>query len=183
MGTVPSVYSPVAGDDATQGRVLTWADALNFLLGSTTSGGSRRAVCVLQQGVAQSLPNSTSTAITFDSETVDYDNGHSTVTATDTYTVQTTGWYLISGTAAFASNATGVRQAWIAKNGTAIPGAFAQNNAAAATPTPVPVAATIEFFNAGDTIKLFGWQNSTGALLTSVASDVRSRLVVEWRSN
>lgn len=185
MGTVPVPYTPIAGDDATQARVLTWADTDNYLLGNATSGGSKRPLCVLQQTVAQSIGTSSLAAITFDSELVDYDNGHSTVTNTDRYTAATAGWHLISGIAGFAANAAGERLVEIHVNSAVVPGTQARlmTDTVVGVPTGLPAPATLVFLNVGDFVQLVALQSSGGALNTSVAGDCRSKLSVEWRSN
>lgn len=185
MGTVPAPYTPTAGDDATQARVLTWADAANYLLGNATSGGSKRPLCVMRQTVAQAVANGTNVAVTLDVEDVDYDNGHSTVTNTSRYTAGTAGWYFLAGVVAYVANATGDRECRFRLNGTTF--LNASDAAGAADPTagqPTIIhATTYVFLNAGDYVELIAFQQSGGALNTQASGAGASRLAVEWRSN
>lgn len=184
MGTVPVPYSPVAGDDATQARVLTWADTCAYLLGSATSGGSKRAIASPRQTVAQTVANITITPITFDAEELDYDNGHSLVTNTSRYTAQTAGWYFVQGVVCFAANATGFRMACILKNGTEIVSSRGtiQNTGGADTASAVTPTRLV-FLNVGDYVEIGGYQNSGAGLATSTAGAPGSGMTVEWRSN
>jgi hypothetical protein len=181
VGTVPSPYVPVAGDDATQARVLTWADAANYLLGNASSGGSKKAVAKFRQTVSQSLATSgTAAAVLFDTEDGDYDNGHSTVTNTSRYTAQTAGWNIINYTVGFASNAVGYRQGFIQLNGAAN---FAFYDIVPAVNGQITAVGNggLMFLNAGDYIEVMALQTSTAALnITSGA--VQCSLTVCWLS-
>lgn len=189
MGTVPTPYVPVAGDDATQARVLTWADAANYLLGNTTSGGSRRPFTVLRQTVAQSLTSGTATDINFDTEgdtghADDYDNGHSTVTNTNRYTAQTAGWYYVAGQVGFVGNATGLRFVQLSVNGTTVqPGSEAgfatvPNAGNIVITTPLrPV-----YLAVNDYVTLQGIQASGGALNT-LTGNTQSMMFVGFANN
>lgn len=185
MGTVPVPYSPVAGDDATQARVLTWADGIAYLLGSATAGGSKRPVCVMRQTVAQSIANNTSTAVTFDVEDVDYDNGHSTVTNTSRYTAATAGWHHVDYIASFASNAANGRSCYLRINGTTdVTGSWVSDQTPASAVAAGVAGSRLVFLNAGDYLELMVNQGSGGALNTSVvAGNAQSSMCVEWRSN
>jgi hypothetical protein len=81
----------------------------NFMLG--------KPIAQMRQTVAQTFTNSTAAAVTFTTEDVDRDNGHSNSVNTSRYTAQTAGWYRISGATSFASNTTGVRAAYWYLNG------------------------------------------------------------------
>lgn len=183
MAAVPVPHTFVAGDDATSAVMQTLTDAILYLLGSTTSSGSRRPFALLRQTVSQSLATSgTWTALTFDAEDVDYDNGHSTVTNTDRYTAGTTGWHHAPGGAGFGGNATGRRQARLAVNGTAL-NASATNTTANASAIIVATRTIPVFLNAGDILRVEALQDSGGALSTAAAVEQQSSLHVEWRSN
>lgn len=180
MGTVPSPYTPTAGDDATQARVLTWADAANYLLGNATSGGSKRPLVRLEQATPQSIPNNTETAVLFDTESVDYDNGHSTVTNTSRYTAATAGWVVVMGGVTWASNATGVRHATVRSNGTTVR-AKEIRTATNGDFTIMTISALV-FLNVGDYIEITCLQTSGGAL--SITNNfVGSWMALYWLSN
>lgn len=75
--------------------------------------------CVAVFGsAALSIPNATTTIITFNSETYDTDAMHSTVSNTGRLTAPVAGKYHITGRLAFAANGTGTRQLFIRLNGT-----------------------------------------------------------------
>ena len=61
------------------------------------------------KAAAQSISDSSSTRLTFDSERADTDTIHSTVTNTGRFTCVTAGYYEIFGAGNFAANSTGVR--------------------------------------------------------------------------
>ncbi|MBF6049812.1 hypothetical protein GO001_32300 [Streptomyces sp. NRRL B-1677] len=74
------------------------------------------------QTTAQSISNPTFTSFTLDTEVVDSDGGHSTVTNTSRYTATVPGTYLVIGTAGWSGAATGYRRCRITLNGSAVPG-------------------------------------------------------------
>src|SRR3954451_20152624 len=112
------------------------------------------------KNATQSIPNSTFTAVTFDSEDTDDMSAHSTVTNTSRLTVPTGmgGVYFISASVPFAANATGTRQAVLFKNGVVfatcggLPGS-AGNIVVAHTVALVPLAAA-------DFVEVFAFQDS-----------------------
>ncbi len=67
----------------------------------------------------QSIPNNAVTLGTFTTEDFDNDNMFNVGVSTTNVTVNTAGLYLVTGTATWAPNATGVRQAALLKGGTA----------------------------------------------------------------
>ena len=75
---------------------------------------------------AISIPNATTTALTFNSERWDTNTIHSTVTATGRLTAVTAGVYNIFGHVRFASNNTGSRIVSIRLNGSQHYGNFRQ---------------------------------------------------------
>jgi hypothetical protein len=117
---------------------------------------------------AQTLATGTTgVALTFDTEIVDSDGGHSTVTNTSRYTAQTAGLYWVSGqwlTGSTSGTGTRATQIWL--NGTAIPGSTTQFPASASNGgggfawTVVPMAV-------GDYVEIAAWQNSGGNLSTA----------------
>ena len=70
------------------------------------------------KSAAQSIPNATWTALTFDSETFDTDGFHSTSTNTSRITIPSgkAGKYLVQWQAVWASNGTGSRNTRLLKN-------------------------------------------------------------------
>lgn len=140
-------------------------------------------ICIVRQTAAQSLTSGAWTALLFDTEEVDRDGMHSTVTNTSRLTAVTAGYYWSAGISAFSANATGPRGAALSINGTRVAGRAAECMAvtAGSTNTATPTA-SIVFLNVGDYLELQALQTSGGSLNTSVLSDVQSSLSVLWVS-
>jgi hypothetical protein len=90
------------------------------------------------------------------------------------YTAQQAGWYWVSGTVCFASNATGNRGLRIAKNGGAVQGTGtlvggAASGQATAIATPVR---KVYLNGTGDYVEIHALQTSGAALSTSLNGDV-----------
>lgn len=185
MGTVPTPHTWTAGDDATSTYLQTLTDASLYVLGSATSGGSRKGLARLRQTVAQTLTTATFTAINFDTEDVDYDAAHSTVTNTSRYTAQTAGYYLVSGIAGFVGNATGARYTAIYVNGSPINGTEQGFTTVPNADTlQIPTPGTLVYLNAGDYVQLVAYQSSGGNLNTHVAAAAFQPIMnVLWVSN
>lgn len=173
MATLPSFRTWVTGEIVTAAELNSNVrDAGNFFLSWPVFEG--------RQTVAQSLTNNTSTPITLDTEDIDTDNGHSTVTNTSRYVGATAGRFEVCGKVGFASNATGTRVAWLAKNGTAINGSGTQVSAAAGgavTLLPTP-RMTVTLNGTTDYVEVLGVQTSGGALNTDVTTLDQSILSV-----
>lgn len=178
MATIPTPWAPVAGDDATAARLLTFSDALKFLLGSATSGGSKRPLCRATLTVAQTLTTGVATALSLNAETVDYDNGHLTAGATTKYTANASGWHDVSAVVSFDANATGVRLAYLAVNGAAYSNRTELPNAGGTFITAIPIHTDLVYLNAGDYLEVYA-QHTAGANLQVNAAT----LCVAWRSN
>lgn len=181
MATVPTPATQVAGTVVPAATVNSQGNLANYLAGRTESGGARRPLARLRQTVAQSIPASTFTAVTFDVEDVDYDNGHSVVTNTSRYTAQTAGWYDVDAMVAFASSATGVRMATFFVNGVQGNGCQLESGALAAFPWCGHLSFAV-FLNVNDYLELAVWQNTGGALNTAAAATQSCAMVVKWAS-
>jgi hypothetical protein len=183
VATVPTPSTQTAGTVVPAATINSQGNLATYLAGRTESGGARKPLCRMRQTVAQSLTSGADTAITFDTEDVDYDNGHSTTTNTSRYTAGTAGWYAAYGIVAFAANATGDRVVQLRINGTTlVPGRAHTLTNTVASAVYANSASWLVFLNAGDYVELIGTQISGGALNTSVASSAVSVLAVEWRS-
>lgn len=114
----------------------------------------------------QSIPDTTATLVTFDSETWDTGATHSTVSNTDRITVPTGGGgtWLVTGQVVFAASALGRRVAQIRKNDTAI--CAGKQLAGDATFTSLVSASCIVQLAATDYLNMTAQQVSTGALNT-----------------
>jgi hypothetical protein len=173
MGTVPSEDTVTAGTTATAAYAnKNIRDAVNWFVTS-------RPVCLARQTVLQAVATATWTSVTLDSESVDRDGGHSTVTNTSRYTSATAGWYYASGVVGFAANATGFRATRWAINGTDVPGSynFTQPWTGAASVTAVGM---LVFLNSGDYLELQCEHNIAGSLNTNVTSNQGSSMSLWW---
>jgi hypothetical protein len=141
--------------DSTEATGLKWAAA---------SGGSTYVGASTYNTVNQTLSNSTTTAVTWDSEYFDTDALHSTSSNTSRFTVPTGkgGKYLISGTIAFDVSNVGNRATYIYKNGSL----FQINNSGPGVSTNGVFLNFSQVLNlvAGDYIEIFAWQSSGGNL-------------------
>lgn len=133
-------------------------------------------ICKVRQTVAQSLTNSTATAITFTTEDVDTSGMHSTSSNTSRLVATVAGWYLCTGNISYASNATGIRTTAWQVNGTPINGAGTAVAPISGVTTRCAAAGTLLFLAVSDYVELIGFQSSGGALLTAVAASEMSTI-------
>jgi hypothetical protein len=149
----------------------------NFLLG--------KPVFSAWQSVVQSIPNNAYTPVTFTSETVDRDNGHSVSALTSRYTAQTAGYYLFNGTIQYASNVTGARRAlWQVNGATPVGGGgfFITSSTLVAGTVSVVAPPFFYYLAVGDYVELNAFQNSGAALNTVAAGGVFSTFSAIWVS-
>lgn len=111
----------------------------------------------------QSIPDTTYTAITFDSESVDTDTMHSIVTNTNRITITTAGTYLVGALVMMAANATGVRGIVLLVNNTTYI-YYLQNPTPSATQNTTLLAISLYVFAANDYVEVKVNQTSGGAL-------------------
>ncbi len=124
---------------------------------------------------AQSIPNTTATAITQFGTSTDIDNYAGWSSNSNTYTVQRAGLYLFHGLVCFATNGTGERLAGAKINGTVYWGPGYTTSSV----DKVHCSKTQVFgLHAGDTVQLACWQNSGGALNTDTAD--KTRFFLAW---
>lgn len=164
-GPYTPIY-PVAGAVTAVDWAQTVVDGVNYMQGTPITGADQRPYAVLVQTVLQSIPNSATTAILFDTEALDTANGHSSSTNTSRWTCPTGkhGWYQVSACAAFASNSTGDRAAWLQVNGTTRYNGDLRT-AASGHQTSVCLSDLI-YLNDGDYLELIVDQYSGGSLNT-----------------
>ncbi|MFI1535585.1 C1q-like domain-containing protein [Streptomyces anandii] len=124
------------------------------------------------QGSAQSTPNNTATPINLDSEQFDTYNGHSTSSNTSRYVAQVAGYYFVYGSVTWQTNASGIRVCQLAKNGTAVTGAYTATTTTSFNATANT--ACIVQLNANDYVEVWGNQNSGGALSTQTGATCSS---------
>ncbi|MFF0295544.1 hypothetical protein ACFYST_06035 [Kitasatospora sp. NPDC004614] len=147
-------------------------DAANFFAGPPQFVGT--------QSVVQSVAGSTWVPLGLDTTQVDSYGGHSNTVNSSRYTARVAGWYTVCGVAVFTVNSAGGRGSRIQVNGNPVPGTASfgvpggSNAAAVATPT------RDVYLAVGDYVEIAGWQGSSGALSTLVASDVSSSLYARF---
>lgn len=174
MATVPTW--PTMGI----GHILTAADMaaikayLDFYV--LHQGGLFQA----HQAVVQSIPASTDTALTFTSQEIDIDNGHSTITNTSRYTFQTTGWCLLSGAYHSVSGTTDYG-AFLRFNGTTKLG-YTREPQPSSGDAYNPVGPIVQGVNPGDYVEICARQVTAGALFTSLANSGSVLNIVYLRS-
>lgn len=175
MGTVPTPRTWVPAERVTATLLNTEIrDILQFLL-------STKPLFVAVQAVSQPLLELTWTAITFTTEVLDRDNGHSTTVNTSRYTAKTPGYYRVNVTGSSLQNS-GRFHVAIHKNGVEIPsGTGAQGDMGGA---PSSVSEAIVFLNGiTDYIELYVMTAEAGNTQTTVTSRFANRITVEWMSN
>lgn len=133
------------------------------------------------QTAAQALATGVYAPILLDVETADPDGGHSTTTNSSRYTAQVAGTYLVSGSVAFAGNATGIRVAHIRVNGTVVRGSQMILPANGTTQVPVPLVFPVTLA-VGDYVEVAGQQTSGASLNTYTGSDACSAMSLFWIS-
>lgn len=115
-----------------------------------------------------SLTNATATLLSWDTEEINTNTMHSTVTNTSRLVATTAGRYLVIAQAGFASNATGARQVNVRKNaaGSSAGGTGLTSNTCSSVMASNVVAASTfsTFLNAADYLEMFATQTSGGAL-------------------
>lgn len=128
------------------------------------SGAGLGINCRLRNSAAQTIPNATLTALTFDTETYDTDAMHSTTTNTSRITFTTSGPYIITANIGFTANATGFRTIKLRVNNSFDIGYASQPAFASETNT---LNLTAQYnFNQGDFVEVIVYQNSGGNLDT-----------------
>ncbi len=149
------------------GKVVQYIDQ-----SGTGSGGEGASVT---KGSAQSIADTTLTAITFDTEEFDTDDLHSTSVNTERITIPATGVYLVTAGVQWASGTTGFRYMNIELNGTTNL-AEDRRNGVSGQETEQTVS-RIYSFTAGDYVVLNVYQNSAGSV--NISSGAQTFLSVQ----
>lgn len=175
MATPPVYRTWVAGEVVTAAYFnANVRDAGNFWLSVPTFEG--------RQTVAQSTTTAVAVPINLDTEDLDNDNGHSTVSNTSRYTAQTAGRFQYGGGVAYATNATGSRHAEVWKNGVGMNGEGTANGAnAGGQPTRQGARLGSAPMNgSSDYLEMVGFQTSGGALNTDIVGVSQPTFSVRW---
>jgi len=125
--------------------------------------------CVAYHNTTQSIPDTTETSASLNSEDTDVGGLHSTVTNNSRITIGITGFYHLAARVFFAANASGARSMYLKKNGSTYPAQVSPGFAANNTFVLGEVSADVEL-TAGDYIELRVLQSSGGALDIGSAS-------------
>ena len=170
MATIPTVPSFVTGETPSIAKLNQLASCVSFIYTIPAFGQLT--------GSGQSLTNNTATALTW-SVTTDRDTGWAAGHPTR-YTAQTPGYYQLDALAAWASNATGNRQAYFqVTTGANNPGGAGLTTAFGAVagltdgtgnPTRFTLAALCPYLYLLDYLEVYAYQNSGGALNTAACS-------------
>lgn len=174
LATVPVEMS------AASGAVLTAAewnsnvrDAVNFII--------NRPICEVRQTSPQSVANgNTTVGVAFDTEDIDNDGMHSTVTNTSRITAQTAGRFRVSGGVGWAAGSTNRRGCWWMVNGTANNGSETIGQASAANSTSNCARSKSIFLNVGDYAELLPFQDSGVSTNTSGTTFEQPNACVHW---
>ncbi|KJS84985.1 MAG: hypothetical protein JM58_09455 [Peptococcaceae bacterium BICA1-8] len=118
--------------------------------------------CIVYNNASQAIADSTLTALAMNTEVVDGDTMHDTVTNNSRVTIKKAGTYQIVADATYDSNATGVRRLYVRKGGSTILKSIFQN-AVSGTQTSMSVSAA-EPLVVDNYIEAVAYQNSGGAL-------------------
>ena len=176
MATLPT--TPTA---ATVGSKITASNWNNQVQLPEEFFRLNRPICVAYQTVAQSVPAATNTPITFDSESLDRDNQHSTTTNTDRIVIgNTLGWYKVTASAAYSANGTGERRIFITKNGSVVPlngSGYATTQPLASVTTTAGTTAYVQATVNTDYVQVCAY--SSVALNTAVGN-LACNVIVEW---
>lgn len=176
MATVPSEITWVTGQVVTAAQLNSnLRDAVNFIIGPP--------MWVIRQTAAQSIADSAVTALTWDTEDLDRDGVHSTVTNTSRCTAQTQGWYDLKGQYGFAS---------IAAAGVIRDGRFRINGVATdywgvQVPTVANAAGQLTvvgdlFLNVSDYVEVYAQQFNGGSALNTAGPYGQLRFSGRWES-
>lgn len=176
MAVVPSPRTWLAGETVTAGYMNT---EINYAISWLLSGFP---LFQATQAVTQVVADITWTAITFSTEDIDRDGGHSTAVNTSRYTAATAGRYRVVGSVPFNLTGTSLAAARLAVNGTAVPGTArffgrSDNNFLSASTSH------IVYLGVGDYVELQGWHNAGDFWNTEVTSDMAPTFSAEFISS
>lgn len=139
------------------GEVVTAA-----LMNQEVRDGQSLAYAILTRSSNQSIADTTVTAVQWNSESSDSDNGHDTVTNNSRYTFPYAGLFLVAVTVPWVNNATGIREVNFRINGST--SHAGDRNSPGANVTHVMPAFMLVVAAAADYVETIVWQTSTVAL-------------------
>ena len=131
---------------------------------TTGFSGIGPSLCFVTGTAVQSIPNAANTVLLWSFNSIDNQGLHSTTTDTDKIYIKEAGIYRISAQFTFAANATGVRQARILKNGSALNRTTVTVPVSSASVVSTMHSAIVNSAVPGDYFSVDVYQNSGGAL-------------------
>ncbi|MFI1165660.1 hypothetical protein ACH4UM_19095 [Streptomyces sp. NPDC020801] len=132
---------------------------------------------------SQSIPNgNVMTALNLDTEVLDSDGGHSTITNTSRYTATVAGTYLVIGSVGFTSTSGGDRRIQIALNGGSITGSGNSMDPSQAVLHGLMTAALVTMNGSSDYVEVMTAQSTAGALSTNNSGIYVPSMKVLWIS-
>ncbi|MBB3743741.1 hypothetical protein FHX10_003240 [Rhizobium sp. BK591] len=147
-------------------------EVINCKSGGYAAGGQHVALfpypaCRVYNSAAISIPNNSSTIVSFNAEDFDGASMHSLVSNTEAVLVQEAGWYRVEGQATFAQNGTGLRSAIVSFGGVNLPRIADSQGGSSANDTTVRVSGVVYVSDISGPFRLSLFQNSGGALNAS----------------
>ena len=165
-----TVLNPTAGGIGT----AAWGDALRDAIIFLADPPH----CRVYNSANISIPNNTLTALTFDSERVDTDTMHSTVTNTGRITMTTAGWYDVGAGIQWPAATAGDRGIFIRMNGVSYLTGLRFSSA-----TLIDQAVSTQWqFAAGDYIEVVVLQVSGAALNVTFGASSSPEAWATWRA-
>lgn len=149
---------------------------MTFLAGAKLTAAQLEKIanpprCRVRATAAQTIPNSTFTAISFPVEDYKINVGHDTVTNPTFFAAQVAGLYFLTGGVYMATNTSGARALKWQKNGVDIPGSGNSAQPQTGVQTPVVARPTEVQLAVSDFVQLLVFQGSGGNLDTFVGAD------------
>jgi hypothetical protein len=182
VASPPTLDLFTASEFVTSTKMNELWTAHGFYLGSGTN--PKPFFIGYRTGTGVTCTTATWTEIGLDTEGADSVNGHSTVTNNARYTPTIQGWYRVRGQGCFVSNATGVRGAWVRRNGTGVetcPYTMAQSGALGGEPGTPETHGFVFMNGTTDYLSLWVWQSSGGNLATTyIFNTTGLHLSAEW---
>jgi hypothetical protein len=158
------------------GGIITAADMNRAL-----RGGPEKPSCILRNSIVLNVANN-GAVLTWDTEELDTHGFHSTSSNTSRITPNVAGWYRITSTVSWASNATGRRATVVYQNGASkgngsiIPGGV---SGVAAGVINTNHTRTLYANGTTDYFEINAYQNSGGILATASTLDTCFEVVFE----
>jgi hypothetical protein len=161
VSDVIDIEYPTAGYDLNIANSISGCTASENITEFTSAMGP--VICQVTSTTVQSIPNATWTAVAWDNDTYDFGGLHSPTSLPENIFVKQPGWYRLTATANFASNATGPRLARFLRNGNVVDRCTAVGVGSSVAVT-VLNPSVIQYADAGDNFRVEVYQASGGAL-------------------